>query len=223
MQPSLLSGSNANANAAPSGGSVSAAIGSNSSTQDMFTTLLVAQIKNQNPLEPTDSTQFINQLTQLSQTEALQTLSSQSASNLTMLDSLQVLSLGAQVGSEVMVQASSVTLGSGKVSGSFTLASASAQTALVLTDAAGAQHRIELGTRAPGDVAFQVDPAKLGLPAGSYGLSVETSANETPAIEVAGTLEGVRMGASGNVMLKVANVGDVTPGYVTRFNGRSAS
>src|SRR5690606_40146027 len=72
---------------------------------------------------------------------------------------------------------------SGKVSGSFTLASASAQTALVLTDAAGAQHRIELGTRAPGDVAFQVDPAKLGLPAGSYGLSVERSEEHTSELQ----------------------------------------
>ncbi len=36
-----------------------------------FLKLLVAQIKNQDPLNPTDSTQFLSQLTQYSQLEQL--------------------------------------------------------------------------------------------------------------------------------------------------------
>ena len=38
-----------------------------------FLTLLVAQIKNQNPLNPTDSVQFLTQLTQYSQLEQAMT------------------------------------------------------------------------------------------------------------------------------------------------------
>jgi flagellar basal-body rod modification protein FlgD len=35
----------------------------------MFLNLLVAQIKNQDPLNPTDSAQFVSQLTQISELE----------------------------------------------------------------------------------------------------------------------------------------------------------
>ena len=37
--------------------------------RDTFLKLLVAQLKNQNPLNPTDSTQFVSQLAQFSQLE----------------------------------------------------------------------------------------------------------------------------------------------------------
>ena len=38
-------------------------------TKENFLQLLVAQIKNQNPLQPTDSVQFVSQLAQFSQLE----------------------------------------------------------------------------------------------------------------------------------------------------------
>ncbi len=37
--------------------------------KDVFLKLMVAQIQNQDPLNPTDSTQFLNQLSQFTQTE----------------------------------------------------------------------------------------------------------------------------------------------------------
>ena len=40
-----------------------------------FLKLLVSQIKNQNPLSPTDGTQFLSQLAQFSQVEQLQNIS----------------------------------------------------------------------------------------------------------------------------------------------------
>jgi flagellar basal-body rod modification protein FlgD len=91
-----------------------------SETSDMFTKLLVAQIQNQDPLSPTDPAQFVQQLTQLSQTEALQNLSNLTSANASVLQSMQVLALGAQVGSDVMadVEPPRSTLdGSTKVSG----------------------------------------------------------------------------------------------------------
>jgi len=71
-------------------------IGNAAATSDMFTKLLVAQIKNQDPLEPTDPSQFVKQLTQLSQTESLQSLASQATTNASLLQSIQALALGAQ-------------------------------------------------------------------------------------------------------------------------------
>src|SRR6476661_3699617 len=70
-----------------------------SANRDMFTKLLVAQIQNQDPLTPQDPTTFVNQLSQLSQTEALQNLSQMTTANASILQSMQTLAMGSQVGS----------------------------------------------------------------------------------------------------------------------------
>jgi len=219
MQTTLLSnnstGNGSNAATSP--------LGNGSETSDMFTKLLVAQIKNQDPLSPTDPSQFVNQLTQLSQTESLQKLSSLTSANASVLQSMQVLALGAQVGSDVTVSTNSVTLGTQAVSGAVTLASASSKTTLVLTGTDGQKHNVALGTQAPGSVPFSIDPRALGLPAGNYTMAVQTDSGETPAIDIAGKLGSVRLSSSGSVVLFVANVGEVAPAAVTGFNGRASA
>src|SRR5580692_2470433 len=45
------------------------ALGSTAPSEEMFLQLLVAQLKNQDPLNPTDSTQFVSQLAQFSELE----------------------------------------------------------------------------------------------------------------------------------------------------------
>ena len=219
MQANLNSGGSTAATSAGTGLSLTGA----AATSDMFTKLLVAQIRNQDPLSPTDPSQFVNQLTQLSQMEALQNLVSQNTSNASVLDSLQVMALGAQVGSDVAVRSTSVTLGTDAVKGSFTLSSGSDATAVVLTDAAGKEHRIELGTRTAGEVNFSIDPASLGLPAGQYSLSVATSTKEAPGIDLVGSLQSVKLASTGDVVLRVAGVGDVSPSQVSGFLGRTTS
>lgn len=202
---------------------VSKAADQASKTADMFTKLLVAQIKNQDPLSPSDPTQFVNQLSQLSQTEALQNLSKLTTANASIMQSMQVLALGAQVGSEVMVNTDQVKLGTDKVEGSIALTSASATTTLVLTGADGIAHNIQLGTQKPGSVAFKIDPVALGLPVGSYKMAVQTSGGELPTIDIAGKLNNVRLSPTGAMVLNVANVGEVAPGAVTGFNGKSST
>src|SRR5690349_770319 len=64
-----------------------------SENKDMFTKLLVAQIRNQDPLAPSDPSQFVNQLSQLSQTEALQQLAQTTSASASVLQSLQVLAM----------------------------------------------------------------------------------------------------------------------------------
>jgi len=49
--------------------SAAAQVGGTAPDQQMFLQLLVAQIKNQDPLNPTDSTQFVAQLAQFSDLE----------------------------------------------------------------------------------------------------------------------------------------------------------
>ncbi len=223
MQTSLLNNGNSSAGSVNSGASITG--NTAAQTQDMFTKLLVAQIQNQDPLSPTDPAQFVQQLTQLSQTESLQNLSTLTSNNASVLQSMQVLALGGEVGSDVMATTGTLTLddSGSKVNGQITLANASASTTLELTGADGSKHDITLGTQSPGTVPFTIDPAALHLPAGSYTMTVQTSSKEAPPIDLAGRLNSVRLSPTGSVVLNVANVGEVAPTSITAFNGKSTA
>jgi flagellar basal-body rod modification protein FlgD len=209
-------GVDSNANAANSSNPITA----NGDMTQLFTRLLIAQIKNQNPLEPTDPSQFVSQLTQLSQVESMQQMVAQTNASASMLQSMQVMALGAQVGSNVTAVTDRVVLGDDVVSGSFSLESSSTSVAVVLEDAHGEQRRVQLGTRKPGEVNFQIDPEALGLAPGTYSIRVETPTKETPAIEVQGTLQSVRISAAQGAVLQVSNLGSIGASAITAFNGR---
>lgn len=200
-----------------------AAITTASETSDMFTKLLVAQIRNQDPLAPTDPSDFVNQLAQLSQTESLQNLATLTSNNASVLQSLQVLALGAQVGSQVTVDTGSVKLADTPLKGVITLDSSAARTTLVLTGADGIKHKVELGTHAAGEVPFTIDPAALGLPPGQYALAVDTDTKGTSSIAIAGKLNSVKLSSSGSVVLDVAGLGEVSPSAITGFHGPASA
>ena len=63
---SALSSSNSNGTASSSAGS---SRNSADASQQVFLQLLVSQLQNQDPLNPTDSTQFVTELAQFSQLE----------------------------------------------------------------------------------------------------------------------------------------------------------
>lgn len=193
-----------------------------SENRDMFTKLLVAQIQNQDPLAPQDPTTYVNQLSQLSQTEALQNLSQMTTANASILQSMQTLAMGSQVGSEVTVVTNSLKLEGGAVHGSIQLNGASSATSLVLTGQDGQQHTIELGAHGSGSQSFTIDPDALGLPPGTYAIQAKPSDGTSPQIEVAARLNSVRV-ANGGVVLQVANVGEVDPSSITGFNGKTES
>ena len=190
------------------------------STSDMFTSLLVAQIQNQDPLAPMEASQFVTQFAQLSQVEAMQSMASLSASTAALQESMLVVSLGSQVGSQVMVAADSVQMDGHTVKGGFVLDNNASDVALVLTAADGTEHRIGLGEHDAGEVNFQIDPDRLGLPPGKYSLRVDTNTAETVRTEIQGALQSVRLGADGQVMLMVAGMGEVGTTDISRFLGR---
>jgi len=200
---------------------VSASSAPVSDNKDMFTKLLVAQIRNQDPLAPSDPSEFVNQLSQLSQTEALQNLTATTAASAGVLQSLQVLAMGAQVGSSVSVSTSRVQLDGATLSGTVQLGGASTLTHLVLTDVAGKQTRIELPPHGAGAQSFTLDPSALGLPAGKYSIAAEASDGTKPGIEIDGLLQSVRLASSGAIVMQVSGVGEVEPGLITGFNGKT--
>ncbi len=217
--------SNAVSEAGKSGGSTAGSgavnqITGNGGISNMFTTLLVAQIKNQDPLSPTDPSQFVGQLTQLSQMEALQALSSQGAANASMLSSLQMIALGGQVGSTVQAKVEQLELGKDKINTHFNLAASAAPATLVLTGADGSEKRIDLGARAVGAHSFSLDPAAQGLAPGRYRLRIENESKQISAVEVEAQLSNVRLTGDGGALVGLGSFGEVDPAAITQFKGR---
>jgi len=66
---SLLGASSTPSSTNPSSSSTTSALTSAAPNEQMFLQLLVSQLQNQDPLNPTDSTQFVSQLAQFSQLE----------------------------------------------------------------------------------------------------------------------------------------------------------
>jgi flagellar basal-body rod modification protein FlgD len=218
----LTNNSLAASNSAAAAGTVSASADVGA-TKDMFTKLLVAQIRNQDPLAPSDPSQFVNQLSQLSQTEALQNLSKTTSASASVLQSMQVLAMGGQVGSQVTVATDRVRVEGAPITGSVNLPSASGGTRLVLTGADGREHSVSLPFHAAGAQDFTIDPATLGLAPGSYAISARTAEGAAAGVEIAGRVDSVRLSGTGSVVLQVAGVGNVDPTAITGFNGKASA
>ncbi|RYE62266.1 MAG: flagellar basal body rod modification protein [Oxalobacteraceae bacterium] len=153
--------------------------------------------------------------------EQLETVSHNIA-NASILQSLQTLAMGGQVGSDVTVVTDHVKLDGAKINGSINLLGASSATNLVLTGMDGQQHMVALPAHGSGEQAFTIDPDALGLAPGTYSIKAQPSDGSAPQVEVAARLNSVRVTGAG-VVLQVAGIGEVDPSTVTGFNGKTGS
>lgn len=187
---------------------------------DMFMKLLIAQIKNQDPLNPKDGTEYVSQLAQLTQiksTEKVASLMQQSAS---LIDNLQTFSAGNLVGQQIMVNSDTIQSdGKTKIKGRITLAHPCNQATVILKDAAGKEHKIELGKQKSGQVDFTIDPKKLDLVKGKYTLTVATDSEEKKIpIEVGGQVTSVRVPHDSPLLqLNIKGVGEIAYNNISQF------
>jgi flagellar basal-body rod modification protein FlgD len=181
---------------------LSSALGTNSTMGEQdFLKLLIAQLKNQDPLAPQDNTQFVSQLAQFSSLQAamgtntrLDTITSQNQGQA----NTEVVSL---VGKQATVKGSLVTAsGSGvAVPVGFTLAGQSATTNVSIQDSSGNVIRtIPIGGHSAGLVRLSWDGrdnAGNVMPAGTYAVSVQAKTTDGSSVSVAqettGTVKSV--------------------------------
>jgi flagellar basal-body rod modification protein FlgD len=145
-------GSSSNGSTPGSGSSaVSAAL--NISPAD-FLQLITTQMKDQNPLQPSDPTQFLTQLEQMSQVSSLQTMQSSLTSLQTSLQSSQMANGASLLGQTVLAPSTTATLSSsgGTVTGAVSAPSDATRITVTVTDSTGALVD-----------SFQVAPASSGL------------------------------------------------------------
>jgi Flagellar hook capping protein len=195
------------------------------SMDSMFMQLLVAQIQNQDPLNPTDGTEYVNQLAQLSQVQSMEGMSQIMANNMVLMDNIQTLSTSSLVDQKVMVQTTSLSSdGETPVQGRLTLDHASNIVNVILKDEAGTEYKIPLGNQEQGQVDFNVDPAALGMPAGKYTIAVVTdSGDSNTAVELGGKVDNVRIPLDGGTtVLKIAGIGEVPYNTISQIGETTA-
>jgi flagellar basal-body rod modification protein FlgD len=201
-------------------------------TQDQFMKLFIAQLQNQDPLAPQDSSAFLAQLAQMSQLEQ----STETNQRLQSLADAQAASarasLSQMVGRTVTASASTLEVrdgttplaGSGTQLGVHTDVNAK-QLELDFVDSSGRTVKsVDLGSPAAGDMT--VDPTKVGtLPVGSYRIVVKGKGADgsdiTGSATVTGTVGALQMGDGGDrfrigpfnvAPANITSVGASTPG-----------
>lgn len=184
--------------------------GTNASSQvrlaenfEMFLTLLTEQMKNQDPLSPLDSTQFVDQLVSFSSVEQ------QIASNQNLESLLVIQSAAAQgaaigfMGRMATVNSPQTALTGGQAEWGYTLPDQAAESQLVIRDATGrVVARLE-GETGPGrhTLAWDgTDGSGNSLADGLYSLTVDaTNANgETMSSTVSSTSRVTGVDLSGS-------------------------
>ena len=131
-------------------------------SQDRFLKLLVAQLNNQDPMNPLDNAQMTSQIAQINTVTGIQQLNDTVKGLVSQFAAQQMLQGSAMVGHQVLAEGNtlSVDTESGQATGAFDLAGSAASVKVQVLDAAGK----EVGT---------VDMGSL--PAGRYNFAWDTA------------------------------------------------
>jgi flagellar basal-body rod modification protein FlgD len=170
--------------------------GNGSLDKNAFLKLLVAQMKNQDPLKPMDNTEFVAQLAQFSNLEQVMGINSR-------LDTLTVQGQGLQnteisnlVGKTVTVNGKSIALdgSGGAVSFGFSIDTPAATTTVVISDANGNPIRtLDGGARSAGLAKLTWDgknDAGVRQPPGPYTVTVTAKTQGGAPIPVTQNAKG---------------------------------
>lgn len=209
-----------------SGANGSSGTGTAAMGQSEFMKLMIAQIKNQSPLNPTDSSKFLSQLAQFSSLEQMQNLNTTFSNFATQYRSTQALQASAMVGRSVVVPSSQATLGSsGNVSGYVNLSQSTGNLMLSIEDASGQVVRqLDLGQQGAGQVPFQWDGKDNSgntLPPGTYKVQAQAATGNGTQDQqtlLSANVNSVSLGQNGSITLNLDGAGSVPLSQVQQIN-----
>jgi flagellar basal-body rod modification protein FlgD len=148
-------------------------------TSQQFLNLLVTELQNQNPLDPTNSTDFINQLTSYANFDQQQTLNSNMGTLVSSLNSLLTLNSSNYIGQTVTAKTDTGTLKDGQISFGYSLESAASDVTLSVKDSSGNTVWTGSGTTTSGTNSFTWDGTTTDgtqlTDGGQYTLSVSAT------------------------------------------------
>ncbi|WP_421866781.1 flagellar hook assembly protein FlgD [Motiliproteus sp.] len=142
---------------------------------DMFMQLMIAQMQNQDPTSPADTSDYMNQISQMSMVESINNmnLTMQNMSN-SMLSSQTALQASSMVGKTVYVPTTQAKVGDDRmIQGVMALQTSHEDVRVKVYDSSGAMiSNLSLGAQAAGDGQFKFELPE-GYDAGDYKVEVE--------------------------------------------------
>lgn len=191
--------------------------------QDRFLSLLVAQMKNQDPLNPLDNAQVTSQMAQLSTTQGIENMRASMEGLVASLGSHQMAQAANLIGRGVLVPGNSIGPAQENAVVGFDLDGAADSVKLVIENAAGATVRtIDLGARPAGlQVTAWDGLADDGstAPDGNYTFKISASSGGTAVTSESlflGAVTSVSQGTNG-VQLNLAGRGQVGYGDIRQI------
>lgn len=183
--------------------------------QEDFMALMIAQLRNQDPMKPMENGDFLGQIAQFSQVSGLQDLQKSFDELSTSLVSNQALQAASLVGRDVLAPTGLGELAQGgSIRGDVELPSASPQVSVKIYDDAGQVVRtLELGSQASGAALFQWDGLRddgTYAQPGTYLVSATAEfngKNEAVEANIVNRVNGVTLGNNGGLLLDLAGVG----------------
>jgi flagellar basal-body rod modification protein FlgD len=185
-------------------------------TQDRFLTLLVTQLKNQDPLNPMDNAAVTSQMAQLSTVSGIDKLNSTVQALSASMTTSQSLQATSMIGHAALVPGNQIDLLSGKSDAAVELTQPADKVTVTIADAKGNVVRtLQLGPQsAAGVVSFQwdgKDNTGAAVADGSYQFSATAvlgASNSTPTTLSYGLVNNVSL-TSGGVTLGMGTLGNV--------------
>jgi len=192
--------------------------------QNKFLTLLVTQLQNQDPLNPTSNAELTSQLAQLSTVSGINTLNTTLTSLQSNFQSSQSVAATSVIGHGVLTAGSDITLASSKAIYGVQLGTAADDVQVAIKDSTGATvQTIDMGAQPAGTLPLAWDGTVDNLNStgvagvvadGSYTFSVTATANGTALTDATalqfGTVASVSTTSLGGVILNVPTVGKIT-------------
>ncbi len=186
--------------------------------QDEFLKLMVTQLKNQDPMKPLASGEFLSQIAQFSTVTGIQDLEASFKTLSGSLYSNQALQASSLVGRTVLVPSAGGLLPSGgSLTGAVDLTAGTPQLTVGIYDGSGQLvRRMALGTQAAGQVSFSWDgrtDAGTQAAPGVYRMKAEAEVGgQSVAMDtlVASRVESVVLGQpGGGIQLNLTGLGGV--------------
>jgi len=193
-----------------------------------FLTLMLAQLKNQDPTSPVDSNVFLTQLAELTQVQGITQLNTSFTNLSSAITGSQATQASSLLGHTVLVPSSSTTLATAgtSVSGAVAVPQTTSGVTVNITDSnKNIVQQINLGAQSTGIANFTWNGTESGgaaAPAGTYTISAAVNGVASgTAVQtyVAGTIQSVTMGAGTTGMtVNVAGQGAVPLSNVVQIS-----
>lgn len=158
-------------------------------SQDRFLKLLVAQLNNQDPMNPLDNAQMTSQMAQINTVTGIQQLNQTMKSMADQFSALQVLQGASMIGRSVVTEGNNLPVADGVGKGMFDLGTAAGDVKVeILTPGGQLVGSVDLGSQNQGRHPFEWDASKYagskeGLRFKVTALNGSTAVESTPLIQ----------------------------------------